>query len=123
MAVAMAVYFSGFVMDFRVRRSGNPSEAMRAIKAELPAGQELVSLGDQYLAPLFAYHYGLPITTRRPWPLKAEDLPANLEYFCFESHGADSRVLPFKWKQIGVFPLDRYRLPSPVSRVVVGQRQ
>ena len=46
-----------------------------------------------------------------------------LEYFCFESHGADSRVLPFKWKQIGVFPLDRYRLPSPVSRVVVGQRQ
>ena len=123
MAVAMAVYFSGFVMDFRVRRSGNPSEAMRAIKAELPAGQELVSLGDQYLAPLFAYHYGLPITTRRPWPLKAEDLPANLEYFCFESHGPDSRVLPFKWKQIGVFPLDRYRLPSPVSRVVVGQRQ
>jgi len=123
LAAAMAVYFSGFVMDFRVRRSESPAEAMLAIKAALPPGQKLVSFGDQYLAPLFAYHYGLPITTRRPWPLKVEDLPEDLEYFCFESHGTDSRVLPFKWKQIGVFPLDRYRLPNPVSRVVVGQRE
>lgn len=123
MATAMAIHFSVFVMDFRVRRSEKPALAMQRIKEALPQGQKLVSLGTYYLAPLFAYHYGLPITTRVPWPVKVADLSPEIEYFCFEAHGPEIRPLPFAWKEIGEFPLDRYKREVPFSRVIVGRRE
>lgn len=123
MAMAMAIHFSVFVMDFRVRRSEKPALAMQRIKEALPQGQKLVSLGTYYLAPLFAYHYGLPITTRVPWPVKVGDLSPEVEYFCFEAHGPDIKPLPFAWKEIGSFPLERYKREVPYSRVIVGRRE
>lgn len=123
LAAAMAVYFSGFVMDFRVRRSENPAEAMRAIKAALPPGQGLVSFGNHYLAPLFAYHFGQPLIPRLPWPTKAEEVPDSMVYFCFEAHGTELPKLPFEWREVGVFSLDRYRKTIPSGKVVVGRRE
>lgn len=122
MALAMAVYFSGFVMDYRMRRSTDPAGAMRAIKEAIPPGKLLVSFGDHYLAPLFAFHHGKPFISRLPWPAHESDVPPGVDYFCFEVHGSATPALPFPWAEVGVFPLDRYLLPVPVSRVVVGRR-
>jgi 4-amino-4-deoxy-L-arabinose transferase-like glycosyltransferase len=120
-ALFMAVSFGGIATNVRLRRSENAPESMRLVKDALPPGQQLVSFGGRIDA-LFAFLYGDPIIEPRPWPSAANDVPADLTYFCFPSNGAERPHLPFPWKEIGAVPMDRNRRPIPERVIVVGQR-
>ena len=115
----LAITFTGVVTDVRLKRSENPAEAMTRLKEHLPPGQPLVSLGG-HLDCLFAYYYGLPFISPRPWPTPGSD--PDLTYFCFQCPGDSRPQLPFAWKEIGVLSLDRNHHAIPERVVVVGQR-
>ena len=115
----MVIMFTGFGFDVRLRKSENAAESVRQLKEQLPPGQHLVSLGG-HTAELFAYLYGEPIITPRPWPEDGND--QDLSYFCFMCPGNRMPQLPFAWKLIGIVSMDRNRRPVPETIVVVGFR-
>jgi hypothetical protein len=93
-----------------------------------------VSLGRVYHR--FAYSYDTPIE-QVPWPMKPEDLPADVTYFCFDHRpqdtpedraGNDDRlgahtpgVLPFAWEKIAEVPCDPVKRGQAHRSVVIGR--
>jgi 4-amino-4-deoxy-L-arabinose transferase-like glycosyltransferase len=120
LACAMTLAFSGPIMDIRLRRSEYAAEAVQRLKAQLPAGKTLVSLGD-HIDTLFAYYYGRPFIAPRPWPACPAEA-SDLEYFCFGCYSDEVPLLPFSWEQIGTVSMDRNHHPVPHRRVIVGHR-
>jgi 4-amino-4-deoxy-L-arabinose transferase-like glycosyltransferase len=116
----LALTFSGVVLNIRLRRSENPAEAMAKVKAQLPPGERLVSLGG-HIDALFPFYYGLPLIEARPIP--AANHEPDWTYFCVTCIPGDSRPqLPFAWEEVGTIPLDRIRHPIPQRAIVVGRR-
>jgi hypothetical protein len=121
LACFMVLTFTGVVTDVRLRRSEDAVAAMSRLKAKLPLQQPLVSL-DGHTDSLFAYLYGLPIITPRPWPAGVNDLGKDVAYFCFACDGAARPHLPFAWEEVGSVCLDRNHHPTPGRVVLVGRR-
>jgi 4-amino-4-deoxy-L-arabinose transferase-like glycosyltransferase len=118
LASFMVMTFTGVLTDVRLRRSEDAAAATRRIKQHLPPGQQLVSFGG-HVDPKFAYHYGRPFITPRPWPTAGEG--ADLTYFCFDWRGNTRPHLPFGWTEVGCISLDRDHHAEPRQVVVVGR--
>ena len=122
------------LVSLKAQGSNDLTADVAQLRAHLPAGAGLVSLGP--IAHRFAYYYGPPIP-ELPWPEDAEALPAGVQYFCFEQHRNDTAVLrdngrgrswtttsgrlPFAWEQIAWIPCDPGARVNPVIAVVVGR--
>ncbi len=133
-AAVVGLAYAGAALNARIRGGNDLSPAIAEIKERLPAAGELVSLGRVYHR--FAYSYDTPIE-QVPWPMKAEDLPADVTYFCFDQRpgdtpddraGNDDRlgahtpgVLPFAWEKIAEVPCDPVKRGQAHRSVVIGR--
>ncbi len=118
----------------KARGQNDITPDVAALRDQLPATGDLVSFGP--IAHRFAYYFGAPIR-ELPWPTDDTQLPAGLEYFCFEHHQSDtdqqrqngrgrtwattSGSLPFRWERVAWIPCDPGRRENPVISVVVGR--
>jgi hypothetical protein len=118
-AAAMTLASTGIILDIRIHRSEDMPAAIARLKARLPAGQPLVSLGAN-VDSRFQYYFGLPIIASRPWPTAGN--AGDLEDFCFQTTGAARPPLPFAWEEVAAVSLDRNHHAVPEDVVVVGRR-
>jgi hypothetical protein len=81
----------------------------------------------------FAYCYGADIP-QFAWPELAEDVPSDVEYFCFdklpgyfdppdsrESQRGTTAPLPFAWERIAEIACDPVKRKDPHATVVIGR--
>ena len=113
----LAVTYSTLVTNSIQAHSRDAEALMAALKDRLPDDVRLVSIGPVH--HLFTYHYGKPIEIIRP--RTANDVPADLTYFCFE-HQPDMKPLPFQWEPVAAFPYDRSRRATGGPQVIVARR-
>jgi 4-amino-4-deoxy-L-arabinose transferase-like glycosyltransferase len=132
-AAFLAVANTGLLVNQRVRKSHDLDPALAQLKQKLADGQ-LISLGRVYHR--FAYEFDAPIS-QVDWPLRSSDLPANVEYFCFDRRpgdtpesrsGSDARVpystpgtLPFQWEEVTTIPCDPVQREVHNRTVVIGR--
>jgi 4-amino-4-deoxy-L-arabinose transferase-like glycosyltransferase len=117
LACFLAVSYAVIIMDAMVRRSEDAATAVARLKSALPVNVRLASFGPVH--HLFAYYFDDPIELRG-W--NDAEHGCDVNWFCYTSAG-DLRIpLPFRWEEVGVIPVDRYRHPKPGNVVVVGRR-
>jgi 4-amino-4-deoxy-L-arabinose transferase-like glycosyltransferase len=124
---------AGAMMNFNIARWNNPVAAVNRIQ-QIVAADQLVSLTP--IDHRFAYLYERPIT-ELPWPLELNDLPADVEYFCFMRHPADTAksreagrgrswtttpgTLPFAWEEVATLCVERRIRNYPQRMLVLGR--
>lgn len=132
-AVFAGVVQAGVLMNLNIGKWSNPVAAVDQMK-EIVAGARLVSLTP--IDHRFAYLYREPIT-ELGWPLAVGDLPADVEYFCFMRHPADTArareagrgrtwtrtpgTLPFAWEEVATLCVERRYRNFPQRMLVLGR--
>ncbi len=110
----------GVAANAYLRKAEDTAAAVAKLNGELNGLPGLVSFGPVH--HLFAYYFGRSIPLR-PWPQSGDELPADLEYFCFETMpGVPTAQIPFAWHPVAVVSCERNRKQSPQMTVVVGRR-
>ncbi len=125
---------SGVFINLRLNKANDLAPAVAKVKADLPENVHLVSLGP--VAHRFAYFYGQPIR-ELDWPACQNDLPADVEYFCFDEHLGDNPLrrfngrgrkwdrtlglLPFEWEAVERIPCDPILHGKATTTVVVAR--
>ncbi|HTU25159.1 MAG TPA: glycosyltransferase family 39 protein [Pirellulales bacterium] len=133
-SMMVGLAFDGAAITARAHGMHDIGGDVAALRDELPAPGQLISFGP--VAHRFAYCYGLPIA-EMPWPSKAAEVPAEVEYFCFEHHpgdnaevrqngrgsfwGTTSGKLPFEWVEVAAIPYTPYRNQDAAKSVIVGR--
>lgn len=118
-AALLAVCFNGAVLGVIAKRAVHLETDVAGLKRSLPADVRLVSLGPVLHKFLYWYGQAIPIVNK---PQKPDEVPADLEYFAMDVQRGQTLELPFAWKRIGVFNMDRSYSADPLYTVVVGQR-
>jgi 4-amino-4-deoxy-L-arabinose transferase-like glycosyltransferase len=134
LGTVLALANSGVLVNVKLRGANDIEPSISEIKQRLADGK-LVSLGRVYHR--FAYSFDEPIR-QVDWPLAPADLPADVEYFCFDRRpgdtdqsrsGSDARVpfstpgtLPFEWEEVASIPCDPVQRPVHNRSVVIGRR-
>jgi 4-amino-4-deoxy-L-arabinose transferase-like glycosyltransferase len=121
LALAMTIVASGIFVDMRIRRTDDTAASMKALKAKLPEGIELVSAGKA--DALFAYYYGNFIAAK-PWPPREEDYPIGSYFSVIEprDHWWEPAELTFEYEEIGRIPVGRFKTTTPQVYVIVAKR-
>jgi hypothetical protein len=116
LAGCVALTYSVLFVNNRVARGLPAAELVAQVKEQV-GDARLVSFGRVH--HLFAYHYQghLPVAD---WPRAAADLPADVDYFCFDPRF--QKELPFAWEKVGEVNCDRRLRDRPIDVVVVGRR-
>jgi 4-amino-4-deoxy-L-arabinose transferase-like glycosyltransferase len=133
LAAFMAVAHTGMLVNQRAKKSHDIDPLVTQLKQQLEDGR-LISLGRVYHR--FAYEFDEPIP-QVDWPIESSDLPADVEYFCFDRRpgdtpesrsGSDARVpfstpgtLPFAWEEITTIPCDPVQREVHNRSVVIGR--
>jgi hypothetical protein len=114
----MALLQVGPITSVQQRRCEDIEGNVKKIRQELPAGTELVSLGQVHHAFAFFYERPIPIV-----PMN-QDLPDEHQYFCLHSYESEPPELGFQWDQIAVISCDRFKeLAVPKDRVFIGRKK
>lgn len=124
----------GFMVNVNAARWNNPTADVVDFKSLLPTGASLVSFTP--IEHRFAYYYREPVA-ELDWPLAQDDLPPNVEYFCFMRNPGDtaksrlagrgrttyhtSGTLPFAWQEITSICVDRRVYDDHPRTVVLGR--
>lgn len=127
--------YVGLVVHVHGAKWNNIRPAVAAIKQHIPDGEPMYSFTPT--DHRFAYFYEQPIA-ELPWPESPQDVPSDVQYFCFRRHRHDTeqvRVagrgrtwwetpgrLPFAWEEIATVCCDRRIKETPEWLVVVGRR-
>lgn len=118
----MALTYTGAVINAQARVSEDSAARIAALRAHLPPGERLVSLGR--VDHLFAYYYrdSIPV---QAWPQSGNgDVPEDVHYFCFDRNpDQPPPQVPFAWEQVAVISLERHQQSEPERTVVVGRRR
>lgn len=117
-AAFLGLTYSGVFLNHLACNGEDTAAAMARLQAQLPAGEKLVSFRPVH--HLFAYYYQSPIELR-PWPRQPKDL-ANVGYFCICGLRENLAPLPFRWEEIAVIPMGRFRNQKEAGVVIVGKR-
>jgi hypothetical protein len=133
-AVFFAVGFKVVVTNVVVGSANDPAVHVAAIQRQLPPEARLVSF--TAIHHRFEHYFGSAIE-ERPWPETAEDVPAEVDYFCFVRRPSDTaqqrlagRVwnfytttggLPFPWEEVGTVSMARKIDETDQPVVVVGR--
>lgn len=117
-AAVMGLVFSGLLVTIQSRSGNDISRAVAELQDQLPADVRLFSF--HRTDHRFAWHYRGTIHPV-PWPSQPSDVPAEIDYFCFESQFAPLK-LPFLWERVAVINCDRRRNCTTGDHVIVGRR-
>jgi 4-amino-4-deoxy-L-arabinose transferase-like glycosyltransferase len=125
---------AGLMLNINSARWYDPTAAIADIASQVPNGSQLVSLNE--IEHRFAYYYGTPIP-QIAWPKTVDELPPNVNYFCFMRHWNDSAeahatgrgrswrtiagTLPFEWEEIVAISPDRVPDKRTATSVVLGR--
>ncbi len=113
--------YSGVVLSVQAHVANDPSAAVVSVRALIPPGEQLVSLGPVH--HLFAYYYREPIQLQK---LSHRRAPASTKanYFCYVEDPKFRRpYIPFAWDPIAEISCERARSERPLTKVVVGKRR
>jgi 4-amino-4-deoxy-L-arabinose transferase-like glycosyltransferase len=119
-ATFVGAAYTSLVINVNTARWNNPAPAIAEVKQRLPLNARLVSFTP--IEHRFAFYYGAPIP-ELGWPIQLNDVPPNVDYFCFmRSPGdtAESRAagrgrtwtttpgtLPFAWQELKSMNVER----------------
>ncbi len=125
---------AGLMLNINSARWHDPTAAIADFATHIPDGSRLVSLNE--IEHRFAYYYGTPIP-QIAWPKTVDDLPPNIDYFCFVRHWNDTAeahftgrgrtwrtiagTLPFEWEEIVAISPDRQPNTPTALSVVLGR--
>lgn len=125
---------AGLLMNRNIARWSDPTAAVDEMREIVGHSQQLVSLTP--IDHRFAYYYEKPIA-ELPWPAYVDDLPADVDYFCFMRHPIDtaesreagrgrtwtrtSGVLPFAWEEVATLCVERRIRDYPQRMLVLGR--
>jgi len=125
---------AGALMNLNIARWSNPAFAVAEMRGIVGHSQPLVSLTP--IDHRFAYYYEMPIA-ELAWPTYIDDLPADVDYFCFMRHpidtaesreagrgrtwGRTSGVLPFAWEEVATLCVERRIRDYPQRMLVLGR--
>jgi 4-amino-4-deoxy-L-arabinose transferase-like glycosyltransferase len=132
-AAFVCIAFVGLMVNVNAARWNDPTVAIAELRSKLPANSPLVSLSP--IEHRFAYFYETPIA-ELDWPLDVDDLPADVDYFCFMRHAGDTAesraagrgrswtttrgTLPFAWEELASICVERKVKPD-APRVVLAR--
>ncbi len=133
-AAFLGMSYTGAVLNGQIRTANDMTRRVEQLKSDLPAAVKLVSFGP--IEHRFAYYYQTFISELN-WPKDANEVPRDVEYFCFDRYMWDTpgmkylgrgmywetlpNELPFEWEEVAALPADRnHRDPVEVT-VVVGR--
>ena len=110
--VFLGVAYTGVAVSARAKSRADLDDMVTTARKVLPSDQDLVSFGA--ISHRFCYYYRDPIS-QLPWPEDSQQLPENIEYFCFQKRPGDtpelrlegrgrswsttSGTLPFRWEE------------------------
>ena len=130
----IAVGYTGLAINVQRTSWNNARPAILAAKKRLPGPAELVSFGT--VDHRFAYLYD-GFIPEAAWPIKPEDVPEDVEYFCFNRnpwHRPDRRadgrgrakwvtlgIMPFEWEEVAVVNVERRIKEGRQPEVVIGR--
>jgi 4-amino-4-deoxy-L-arabinose transferase-like glycosyltransferase len=133
-AIFVGMAYSGVAINLNAARWHNPAQVVADFKNHLPTGTTLVSLTP--IEHRFAFYYEEPII-ELPWPGRFDDLPNDVEYFCFMRNPHDtvfermasrgrgkemsSGRLPFAWEEVTSICVDRSARREGRRAVVLGR--
>ncbi len=125
---------AGLMLNVNSARWYDPTAAIADFASQVPDGSRLVSLNE--IEHRFAYFYGTPIP-QIAWPKTVDELPPDVNYFCFVRHWNDSAeahatgrgrtwrtiagTLPFEWEEIAAISPDRAPGKRTATSVVLGR--
>jgi 4-amino-4-deoxy-L-arabinose transferase-like glycosyltransferase len=125
---------TGLMINVDVARWNDVTEAVAQLKEKLPPGAKLVSLSP--IEHRFAFYYETPIT-QLDWPTSIDNLPSDVEYFCFMRNPGDSAskrksgrgrswtttpgTLPFAWEEVASIYSEREVSGDRPRSVVLGR--
>lgn len=125
---------AGALMNVNITRWNDPSVGVGQIRDLVSRTAPLVSLTP--IDHRFAYLYREPIT-ELSWPREVDDLPENVEYFCFMRDPQDTAqsrcagrgrswtttpgTLPFAWEEVATLCIERRLRNRPQITVVLGR--
>ncbi len=125
---------AGIMINVNVAVWIDPTAAVAELKDRLPPATSVVSFSP--IEHRFAYYFGDAIA-EVDWPLKADDLPQNVEYFCFMRQPGDIAAaraagrgrtwyktpgtLPFAWEEVSSLCVERQVYDESPRMVVVGR--
>lgn len=125
---------TGIVINMHVADWNDPTDEIRTLANHLTPGARLVSL--TAIDHRFAYFYPGDIA-EVPWPKTLNDLPADVDYFCFMRHVTDTAAariagrgrtsyttpgtLPFAWEELAAICTDRQANTPTATSVVLGR--
>ena len=119
-ACFLGLTYSTLLVNIRQKISEDAPGAVAQLRQQLPAGEELVSLGPAH--HLFLLLYGQPV---RQLAVTPSDMDvAGTDYFCFWvwSGGVKPADIPFEWEQVARISCDRNKRSNPVDTMIVGRR-
>ncbi len=132
-ALFAGVTHVGVLMNISIARWNDPTPAVAEVQ-EIVASKPLVSL--TAIDHRFAFFYEQPIA-ELPWPLDVDDLPSDVEYFCFMRSPNDTAqqreagrgrtwtttlgTLPFAWEEVATLCVERRIRNHPQIMVVLGR--
>jgi 4-amino-4-deoxy-L-arabinose transferase-like glycosyltransferase len=133
-ATIVGIAYTGAVININVARWNDPQHSVAQFRRLLPAHARLVSLTP--IEHRFAYYYREAIP-ELDWPARCNDLPPNVEYFCFMRQAGDSAAsraagrgrtwttspgtLPFAWEEITSICVERRLAKAGNPTVVLGR--
>jgi len=125
---------AGLMVNVHAARWNDPTTDVAQFKDELPPGMRLVSFSP--IEHRFAYYYRDAVA-EIDWPRHVDDLPPDVEYFCFmrtpgdmperRSSGRGRTVyetpgtLPFAWREITSICVERQIYDDSPRVVVLGR--
>jgi 4-amino-4-deoxy-L-arabinose transferase-like glycosyltransferase len=125
---------AGLLMNLNIARWSDPTSAVAEMREIIGHSQPLVSLTP--IDHRFAYFFGQPIA-ELPWPQYIDDLPPDVDYFCFMRHPIDtaesreagrgrtwtrtSGMLPFAWEEVATLCVERRIRNYPQRMLVLGR--
>ncbi len=133
-ATVAGIAAAGLVVNIHLARWIDPTNNVAKLRHQLPSDANLVSFSP--IEHRFAYYYGDSIT-ELDWPQAVNELPADVEYFCFMRTPGDtaasrsagrgrtwcktSGTLPFAWEEIASVCVERQVYDDSPRTVVVGR--
>lgn len=133
-ATFVGAAYTGAVINVNAARWNDPTHVVADFKKLLPPNTALVSLTP--IEHRFAYYYEAPIG-ELPWPRHVDDLPENVDYFCFMRNPKDTPckrmasrgrgtemsagMLPFAWEEVTAICVDRSVGKKGMRTVVLGR--
>lgn len=118
LALVVAMFFNGPVLNAMIANANDPRVTVGQLKAELPEGTRLVSIGRAFHK--FLYWWGEPIELLPEEPTEA-DIPEWADYFILSVRMGRIPELPFEYEEVTLLNMDRAQREKPRDGVFVGR--